>query len=83
MEPLITTYRDVNNHQIEFIGQTEALVKTNNKTIKLTILITKETTSPFMGLDWKKRLGIHLNTVNSEIKKHNVELDDIKKKQPN
>ena len=23
-EPLITTYRDVNNHWIEFIGQTEA-----------------------------------------------------------
>ena len=44
VEPLITTYRDLNNHEIEFIGQTEALVKTNNKAIKLPLLITKETT---------------------------------------
>ena len=80
MEPLITTYRDVNIHQIEIIGQTEASVKTNNKTMKLPLLITKETTSPLMGLDWMERLGIHINTINSEIQIHNVKMDDTERK---
>ena len=49
-EPLNTTYRDVNNNQIEFTGQTKTLLKTNNKTVKLSLLITKRTPSPLMGL---------------------------------
>ena len=67
VEPLVITYRDVNKHRIEFIGQREALVKTNNKTIKLPLLITKQITSPLLGLVWMKRLGIHLITVNIEM----------------
>ena len=51
VEPVITTYRDVNNHQVEFTAQTKAMVETNNKTIDLQLLITKATTSPLMGLD--------------------------------
>ena len=46
VEPLITTYRDVNNQKIEFIGQTQATVKTINKTIKQPLLITKAATTP-------------------------------------
>ena len=56
MEQLISTYRDVNNQNIEFIGQAQATGKTNNETIKLTLLITKATTTPLMGLDWMQRL---------------------------
>ena len=32
-----------------------------------------------MGLDWMKRLGIHLNAENSEIQIHNVKLDDTER----
>ena len=33
-----------------------------------------------MGLDWIEGLGIHLNTINSEIQLHNVKADDIERK---
>ena len=33
-----------------------------------------------MGLDWIKRLRIHLNAVNSEIQIHNVKMDDTERK---
>ena len=79
MEPLITIYGDANNHQIEFTGQTKALVKTNTKTINLPLLITKVTTTPLMGFDCMKRLGVHLNADNSETQIHNVKLDDTKR----
>ena len=56
------------------------MVETNNKTIKLPLLITIATASPLMRLGWMKRLGIHLNADNSEIKTHDVKLDDTGKK---
>ena len=57
-------------------------MKTNNKMIDLPKLITKATTSPLMGLDWMQRLGVQLNTDNSEIQIHNKEMDYTGKKQP-
>ena len=51
-------------------------MKTNNKTIELPLLITKATTSPLMGLNWVQRLGIHINTDNSEIKIRNIKMDN-------
>ena len=70
----------MNNHQIEFTGQTKAMVKINNKTIDLQLLITKATTSPLMGLDWVQRLGIHLNADNIVLQRHNIQLDDTGRK---
>ena len=49
-------YRDVNDNKIEFIGQTNATVKTNTTTLQLPLLITKANITPLMGLDWVKRL---------------------------
>ena len=80
VEALITTYRDVNNRKIAFIGQTQATVKTNNETIKLPLLITKATTAPLMGLDWMQRLGINMNTENSGIQISNIQLDETERK---
>ena len=45
MKPLITTYKYVNNQRIEFVEQTKATVKTNNKTLELPLFITEATTS--------------------------------------
>ena len=61
LEPLKTTYKDVNNQKIDFVGQTKATVKTNIETIELTLLITKAQTAPPMGLDWMQRLKISLS----------------------
>ena len=36
LKPLNTTFRNVNNHQIEFTGQTKAMLKTNNKNDRIT-----------------------------------------------
>ena len=80
MEPLITTYKDVNNQKIEFIGQTKAKVKANKETLKLPMLITRKTTTPLMGLDLMQRLGIHLNTNNREIQIHNIQPGGFKEK---
>ena len=55
-------------------------METNNKTIKLPLQITKETTSTLMGLDWMERLGIHLNTIYSEKQIHDVKMDDTERK---
>ena len=62
MKPLNATYKEVNNRKIEFTGQTNALVKTNKKTIELPLLITKTKISPLMGLDWMQRLKITFQT---------------------
>ena len=80
MEQLISTYRDVNNRNIEFIGQAQATVKTNNKTIKLPLLITKATTTPLMGLDWMQRLRINMNTENIGLQIQNIQLDQTERK---
>ena len=84
VEPLITTFKNVNNQKIDFIGQTKAMVKTNKETLKITLLITRKTTTPLMGLDWMQQLEIHLNTYNRKIQKHNIQpggnenIDDLK-----
>ena len=80
VEPLTTTYKDVNNQKIEFNGQTKTMVKTNQETLKLPLLITRKTTTSLLGLDWMQRLGIHLNTNNSEIQIHNIQPGGIKEK---
>ena len=56
IEPLKTTYMDVNYQKNNFIGQTKATVKTNQELIELPLLITKAQTAPLMGLDWMQRL---------------------------
>ena len=80
VEKLETNYKDVNNNTIEFVGSTEAMVRTNNTTLQLPILITKANIRPVMGLDWMKRLEISLNTTNENIKIHNIRMDDTEKK---
>ena len=52
VEPLITTYKDVNNQKIEIVGQTKTIVKTNKETLNLPLLITRITITPLTGLDW-------------------------------
>ena len=44
--------------------------------IQLPLLITKATTPLLMGLNWMQRLGIKINTDNSEIQIHNIQLDE-------
>ena len=80
MKKLETNYKDVNNNTIEFVGSTEAMVRTNNTTLQLPLLITKANITPLMGLDWMKRLEISLNTTNENIKIHNIRMDDTEKK---
>ena len=41
VEELKTNYKDVNDNRIDFLGQTKVLVKTNNTTLQLPLLITK------------------------------------------
>ena len=80
VEKLETNYKDVNNNTIEFVGSTEAMVRTNNTTLQLPILFTKANITPLMGLDWMKRLEISLNTTNENIKIHNIRIDDTENK---
>ena len=80
VEKLETNYKDVNNNTIEFVGSTEAMVRTNNTTLQLPILFTKANITPLMGIDWMKQLEISLNTTNENIKIHNIRLDDTEKK---
>ena len=56
------------------------MVKTNKETLKLSLLITMKTTTPLMGLDWMQRLGIPLNSNNSEVQIHNIQPGGIKEK---
>ena len=83
VEKVETNYKDVNNNTIEFVGSTEAMVRTNNTTLQLSILITKANITPLMGLDWMKRLEISLNTTNENLKIHNIRMDDTEKKSSN
>ena len=55
VEKLNNGYKDVNDNKIEFIGQTNATVKTNTTTLQLPLLKTKANITPLMGLDWMKR----------------------------
>ena len=79
-EPFETTYKDVNNQKIEFIGQTKAMVKANKEETELPILITKAQTSPLMGLDWLQRLNIKINSDKDGIQIHNIKLDKTEKR---
>ena len=51
VEPLITTYTDVNNQKSEFIGRRKAMVKTKKETQKLPLQKTRKTKTPVTGLD--------------------------------
>ena len=52
--------KNVNNQNLNFIGQTKATVETNKETIELPLIITKAKTALLMGLDWMQRLKINL-----------------------
>ena len=80
IEPLKTTYKDVNNQKFSFTGQTKAMVKTNKETMELPLLITKAQTAPLMGLDWMQQLKINLNSNNDAIQIHNINLDNKERK---
>ena len=80
VKKLETNYKDVNNNTIEFVGSTEAMVRTNNTTLQLPLPIAKTNITPLMGLDWMKRLEISLNTTNEKIKIHKIRMDDTEKK---
>ena len=41
LEPLKTTYKDVNNQKIDFVGQPKSTVKANKETIRLPLLFSK------------------------------------------
>ena len=73
-------YKDVNDNKIEFIGQTNATVKTNTTTLQLTLLNTKANIAPLMGLDWMKRLKITINSNTEAIRLHNIRMDENDKR---
>ena len=73
-----TDYKDVNDNKIEFVGQTDATVKTNTTSLQLPLLITKANITPLMGLDWMKRLKITIISSTEAIKLHNIRNDENK-----
>ena len=80
IEPLKTTYKDVNNQKIDFTGQTKAMVKTNKEPKELPLLITKAQTAPLMGLDWMQRLKSKLSSNSDAIQIHNINVGSTEKK---
>ena len=80
VEKMNNDYKDVNDNKIEFIGQTNATVKTNTSTLQLPLLITKAKITPLMGLDWMKRLKITINSNTEAIKIHNIRMDENDKR---
>ena len=80
VEKMNNDFKDVNDNKIEFIGQTNATVKTNTTTLQLPLLKTKAKTTLFMGLDWIKRLKITINSNTEAIKTHNIRMDENDKR---
>ena len=80
VEKMNTDYKDVIDNKIEFVGQTNATVKTNKTTLQLPLLITRANITPLMGLDWMKRLEITINSNTEAIKIHNIKMDDNEKR---
>ena len=76
VEKMNNDYKDVNDNKIEFIGQTNATVKTNTTTLQLPLLITKANITPLMGLDWMKWLKITINSNTEAIKIHIIRMDE-------
>ena len=75
VEKMNNDYKDVNDNKIEFIGQTNATVKTNTTTLQLPLLITKANITPLMGLDWMKRVKKTVKSNTEAIKIHNIRMD--------
>ena len=48
VEKMNTDYKDVNDNKIDFVGQTNATVKTNTTSLKLPLLITKAIITPLL-----------------------------------
>ena len=80
IEPLKTTYKDVNNQKIDFTGQTKAMVKTNKKTMELPLISTEAQTAALMGLDWMQRLKNNLSSNSDATQLHNINLDNTESK---
>ena len=80
VEKMNNDYKDVNNNNIELIGQTNATVKTNTTTLQLPLIITKANITPLMGLDWMKQLKITFNSNTEAIKIHNIRMDENEKR---
>ena len=79
-EKMNTDYKIVNDNKIDFIGQTNVLVKTNTTSLQLPLLITNANITQLNGLDWKKRLKITINSSTEAMKIHNIRMDETKKK---
>ena len=75
-----TDYKDVNDNKNEFVGQTNATVKTNRTSSQLPLLITIAIITQLMGLDWMKPLKITINSSFEAIKIHNIGMDENEKK---
>ena len=80
VEKMNTDYKDVNDNKIEFVGQTNATVKTNKTTLQLPLLITRANITPLLGLDWMKRLEITINSNTEAIKIYHIKMDDNEKR---
>ena len=80
VEKMNNDYKDVNDNKVEFIGQTNATVKTNTTTLQLPLLITKANITPLMGLDWRKRLKTTINSNTEVIEIHNIRMDENDKR---
>ena len=79
VEKMNNDYNDVNDNKIEFIGQTNATLKTNTTTLQLSLLIIKANITPLMGSDWMKRLKITINSNTEAIETHNIRMDENEK----
>ena len=80
MEKKNNDYKGVNDNKIEFIGQTNATVKTNTTTLQLPLLIKKANITQLMGLDWIKRLKRTIKSNTEAIKIHNKRMDENDKR---
>ena len=60
LRPVKNQYKDVNDNDILFVGQTIAEVETEMGKLQLPLLVTKKSTNPLLGLDWMKKLDIKI-----------------------
>ena len=60
IKPVKNNYKDVNDNDIIFEGQTLGKIETETEKLLLPLLITKNRTNPLLGLDWMTKLDIKL-----------------------
>ena len=67
VEPLISTYRDVNNHQNRIYRKNRSIGENKQQDDKATTTYNKRDNITVDGIRLEERLGIHINTINNDL----------------